>query len=103
MPPVFDKNIPPNIKVVSALDNVKSESKKTVGCLLVGVLLIGFLAFVLLSYQAPNNVWYWLTVLMLVSIVYFLYQTTKQSVADLRLRKKLDRAGHSGSGYGSWA
>jgi hypothetical protein len=93
MESVFDKNTNPHIKVVDALKSVKTERARMSGCLLVGLLLIGFIAYVLLSNPKQDDIWYWLTVLLLVAMVYLLFYTTKQAVADIRLRQKLDTQG----------
>ncbi len=93
MQSVFDKNTNPHIKVVDALKSVKTERARMSGCLLVGLLLIGFIAYVLLSNPKQDDIWYWLTVLLLVAMMYLLFHTTKQAVADIRLRQKLDTQG----------
>jgi hypothetical protein len=56
MEPVFDKNIAPNIKVVDTLNKVKTERLNMSGCLLIGVLLVGFLTYVLLSNPMQHNI-----------------------------------------------
>ncbi len=93
MEPVFDKNIDPNMKVVDTLNKVKTERLNMSGCLLIGVLLICFLAYVLLSNPMQYNIWYWLTVLTLVAMICIVFYTTKQAVVNIQLRKKLDSQG----------
>ncbi len=93
MESVFDKNTNPHIKVVDALKSVKTEGARMSGCLLVGLLLVGFIAYVLLSNPKQDDIWYRLTVLLLVAIMYLLFHTTKQAMVNIRIRQKLETQG----------
>jgi hypothetical protein len=93
MEPSFAPKTSSDPKVVIALNSAKAERTRALGCLSIGGLLIVFLTYVLLRAPIQNNIWYWLMVLVPVGLAYVLYYTTKQAVADIRLRQKLDKQG----------
>jgi hypothetical protein len=93
METAFEKNLPPDIRVIPALNDIKTERSNMLGCLVVGGLFISFLAYLVWINAMPNNIWYWLTALVLLAVLFLLLYTTRQALTRIRLRQKLDREG----------
>ncbi len=93
MKTVVEKNFSPDIKVVKAVNSLKSNYLHLLGGTILIIFFGWMLGYMLFSKSSIEGFWHWMLILVLALVLYLMASGVYTALKEIRQRKKLEQQG----------